>query len=129
MGLLNKILLLFVGIAIVGLIASKLILGKILIIMFTEKIKEYLYLMIPLVGCAISTGVLWFFNMIFTVIRKTKLLVGLNVAAWVFIRIIVPVLVHKIGPNGASYGLILTLSLQIVFMYIVVLKHVRYEDN
>ncbi|MCR5609058.1 MAG: hypothetical protein K6G26_08355, partial [Lachnospiraceae bacterium] len=128
MGLLHKILLVFAGIAIVGLIGSKLILGKILILMYRKKVEEYLFLMLPLVGCAIATGVLWFFNMILTVIRKTKLLIVINIVAWVFIRILTPVLIDKCGANGASFGLIITLVLQSIVMYVVVLRHVRYKE-
>ena len=73
-----------------------------LITVFGESIAKYTYLLIPLVGFAIITGVQWFLNDLLISLRAFKMTFVSSVASFLVAVLLETPLINAFGPNGVT---------------------------
>lgn len=98
------------AIALVGICCSigVLILGEpVLVLLFGESIKPYVYLALPLVFLAVLTGYVWFLGELLTSLRHFKGVFTANVTGVLFSTLLALPLINLFGMNGATYASLL----------------------
>lgn len=75
--LFRKLLFAIIGFVILAVAGSALLGEFVLVMLFTESIREYTYLLVPTVACCGMIAVIWFLGTVLTIIRdKTGILAG-----------------------------------------------------
>jgi len=117
-----------VGIAIVGVLASILLLvcgDWLLALLFGPSVVEYAYLLLPVIWCTIITAYLWFFNDLLIAIRQFKgAFVGNAIALIVTLIVTIPV-VNTFGANGVSFTNIIAFAVGTLVLTYYLLAAIR----
>lgn len=118
----------FVGIALVGVACSiglELFGGALLTLVYGKRIAEYLYLLQPLVLCAVITGVMWFSNDLLISLRLFRAtFIGSIIALAASLLVMVPG-VALFGMNGVTLANTLSCLASTAFMLLCLLRGVR----
>lgn len=123
-------LLLKTIVAIVGLtavlVAFFLICGEnILAILYGDSIREFSYLLTPLILCTSITALVWFAGDLLVVVRKTKEnLICYALCFMVSLATASPLL-EQCGLNGASYCLIAGFAAGLLYSLFVIIRYCR----
>lgn len=122
------IFLTFAGIAVVGAICSvglELFGGRLLSLVYGEGIVKHLYLLQPLVFCAIVTGVMWFVNDLLISLRNFRsTLVGSIVALAISLLVMVPA-IESFGMNGVTIASVSACLVSTAFMLVCLFIQMR----
>ena len=120
-GFLRLMALTFGGIAVVGAVCAiglEFFGGPLLSLVYGDDIVKYLYLLQPLVFCAIVTGVTWFVNDLLIAVRNFRCtLIGSLVALGVSLVTMVPAQ-NYLGMNGITASNVLSCLGSLTFMMI-----------
>ena len=118
----------FGGIALVGVVCAvglELFGAPLLSLVYGESIVEHLYLLQPLVLCAVITGVMWFSNDLLISLRLFRAtFVGSIIALAVSLLVMVPG-VSLFGMNGVTLANVLSCLASTLFMLWCLLSEVR----
>lgn len=124
-------ILLFKTISYIALLSIVLILGGWafggfgLTLLFGDKISGYTYLFVPILFISSLTALSWFIGLMLTVLREFT---GLIVATTVAIAVCFlgsSAFINSFNINGASYILILALTMQIVIMCVFMFMNLK----
>lgn len=100
-----KLSLAILGIAAVAVVGCLLLGEWALVLLFTEDIRPYAYLLVPTVLCCVLIAYIWFLGMLLTVMRDRKgLLLGAAVSAIVAATVSVPC-INRFGVDGVNVAL------------------------
>lgn len=117
-----------VAIALIGITASIAIAlfgPQILELIFGNKILDYLYLLQPLIICAVLTAFMWFLNDLSQAFREFKIAtIGDCLSLVVSVSLMVP-LISAYDLNGVTYVAISASCISILFMSICLIKRMR----
>lgn len=120
-GFIRLLLTAFLGIVAVGAccaIALELLGAPLLSLAYGESIVEHLYLLQPLVLCAVVTGLMWFVNDLLIALRGFRAtLIGSIVALVVSLLVMVPA-VAAFGMNGVTLANVLSCLTSAAFMLV-----------
>ena len=129
-GFTRLLLTAFSGIVAVGVVCAvglELIGGPVLALVYGEGIVEYLYLLQPLVLCAVATGLMWFVNDLLISLRGFRAtLIGSIIALIVSLTTMVPA-VSTLGMNGVTVANILSCLASSAFMVVSLLWLMRSQ--
>ena len=96
---------------------------------YGDEVAAHEDLLLPLIGCTILTAIVWFLCALLTVVREIKGLVICNV-------IILPVsyfgaypLIRQFGMQGGSISLAVSYLIEIVALWIWLLRKVRQREK
>lgn len=127
-GFARLLLTAFLGIAAVGLACSvglALLGGPVLELVYGAGIAQYLYLLQPLVLCAVVTGLMWFVNDLLIALRGFRAtLVGSLVALAVSLAAMVPA-IGALGLNGVTVANLLSCLASCAVMLVSLARLVR----
>lgn len=121
----------FMSIALLSVIAlmGGALLGKWgLTILYGEEVAQYVFLLVPLILCTILTAVVWFLCALLTVVREFKGLIISNVVGTVVSCVSSPVLLKIMEMQGASVSLIVSLVIQIIFLWMYLTKKLKQSE-
>lgn len=107
------------GIALVGVVCSigMSVFGeKILVFVFGTTIKQYAYLLQPLVICAIFTGTMWFLNDLLIALRSFRATLISSILSLIASLIAMVPMIAVFSLNGVTITNIIACSTSIVFM-------------
>lgn len=120
----------FLGIVAVGAVcaAGLALLGApLLSLVYGESIVEHLYLLQPLVLCAVVTGLMWFVNDLLIALRGFRAtLIGSLIALAVSLAVMVPA-VGTLGMNGVTAANVLSCLASAAFMLVSLFWLVRAQ--
>ena len=98
-------------------------------LLYGDEVAAHEDLLLPLIGCTILTAIVWFLCALLTVVREIKGLVICNV-------IILPVsyfgaypLIRQFGMQGGSLSLAMSYLIEIVALWIWLLRKVRQREK
>lgn len=98
-------------------------------LLYGDEVAAHEDLLLPLIGCTILTAIVWFLCALLTVVREIKGLVICNV-------IILPVsyfgaypLIRQFGMQGGSISLAMSYLIEIVALWIWLLRKVRQREK
>lgn len=129
LSLFHKLLMIFVGFAVVISIAAA-IFGRLgLTILYGKSILEYYSLFMPLIWVTIGTACSWILISIVTAIRKLKSLMVIMLAGFVADFALTNSFINMFGTNGASFIQILSFIIVIVCMTVTVEMTIRKQEN
>ena len=111
-----KVVLAMVVLAAVTLIGAAFLGEFVFVLVFGESIREYLYLLTPILISIFILSLMGFLFMLEIVIRDFKGLLLGNFAGFAACCGLTPLMIHKCGINGTSYGLILSALLAVAIV-------------
>ena len=111
-----RIVLVIFIISAVVMIAAQFLGEFALVLVFKEQIREYVYLLNPILIVNFLSSCFGFFCMVAVVLRKFKLLLISVSVGFVSTTVLAWVLIGACGVNGTSYGLIAALILSCVIL-------------
>jgi len=123
--LFKKVVLFIAGLSVVSLVGFGILGDWILVLLFGPVIEPYTYLLIPLVICTILVAASWFLSMILVVLRKLKSLLFTSIASFAVVAAGSMPCILSFGQNGASFILIIGLTVYALSNIIVVIYEVR----
>lgn len=92
--------------------------------LYGKSILTYMYLLKPVIWCTILTAFVWFLCMILTVIRELKGLLVSSLLTIIICLIISPIMIDIFKENGTSYSLIISFCIQIVILFIYLIRNI-----
>lgn len=117
---LNKLLVSSFGataiIGVTAIIAGKFLGERVLILLFKESIREYVYLLIPIIYTAILMALIWFLCGLLTVFRDYCGMAVLTCIALLLCFISAPPLIEKRQLTGAVWSLLAALILETLML-------------
>lgn len=102
-----------------------------LVFVFGESIREYVYLLLPLVAFAVVTGYLWFLNDLLITIRDFPGTVAGSVVAFFVAAACVIPMVDFFGMNGVTFAGIVSALSGIAIMLFMLMRRFkgRFDDS
>lgn len=104
--LLIKLLLVVFAIFVALLIAAQFLGEFALVLVFGEQIREYVYLLQPILWCNIAVSYLGLLSMVVIVLRRFRWLIAGYAAGFLCVLLLTAPAIQRFGANGTSYGLI-----------------------
>lgn len=118
----------FVGVGLVGIICSlgvELLGGPVLSLVYGESILDYLFLLQPMVLCAVLTGVNWFMNDLLIALRSfIATLIGSLISLAAAVLTMVP-MQQIFGLNGVTVTSIISAALGLLYLMICLVHVLR----
>lgn len=118
----NQLLLMLIGTtSFIGMAA--VVMGKwlgewVLVVLFGESIREYVYLLIPIIFSAILTALIWLLSGLLTVFKDYYMVAVLTAVSLSFCVIIAPKLVAERQLIGTAWTLLSALALETILLLI-----------
>lgn len=97
-----KVMVFLAALSMVSLLLGAWLGEPVLVLAFGEAIREYAYLLLPLIGCAILTALSWFLASVLTVVRRLKQLIAISVVTTAIMLVGCVPAIEAWGMNGAS---------------------------
>jgi O-antigen/teichoic acid export membrane protein len=117
-----KIMLFIAALSIVAIAGGALLAEWGLVLLFGEKLREYAYLLVPVLLISSLTAVSWFLGSLLTVIREIRGFIVSSILAVAVSLAGGQYSIRTFGLNGASFILIVALVVQIVSMSIFMIN-------
>lgn len=113
-----KLTAVLLAVIVLALIGSMLLGRQVLILLFTESIRDYAYLLIPTIFCCGLIAVIWFLGMILTVLRDRKgLLFGATVGVFTAGAVSYPCIIGW-GIDGVNAALFLSSAATLIWFLV-----------
>lgn len=109
-GMFMKVMGAIGAVAVLAFVVAALLGGPVLTLMFGSSIDEYVYLLLPLVGCAVLTAYSWFLANVLTVLRKLRILIAMSLVSFIVVCASCLPALSVGGMNGATFSLIAALA-------------------
>jgi len=120
-----KTMLFLLGLSAIAFIGFKIIGDWVLVLLFGSAIRPYTYLLMPLVVCTILVAVSWFLSTILIVLRRLKTLLVISIISFTIVALGSVPCIITFGQNGASFILILGLSVYVLIGSMVILHGIK----
>lgn len=114
--LLFRTILIITALSVVVIIGGALLGEFGLVLLFGEKIRDYVYLFVPILVVSYFTAISWFIALLLTVIRDFKGLLISTIVATIACLSGSNAFIVSFSLNGASFILLLSLGIQIILM-------------
>ncbi len=124
--LLGKLSVALVGIFAVVVVLAELFGDFALVLVFGEQIREYTYLLTPILFVNLVISFLGLISMVMVVVRSFRWLLGGYAVGFVMEILISPVFIRRFGADGASYALILAGCLAMLIHLVGLFLTVRH---
>lgn len=122
-----KNVLMIIGIICIAAIAGSLLLGEwALTLILGEKIRDYIYFLMPIIYSTCAIAFSWFISTVLIVIRRFKSLIAITIAGFGICVFVTKPFIGMYGANGATYSIILAQLFMIVAYFIAVFAD--YKD-
>jgi len=127
--LLMKIMLAMLGIAAAVMVAAQFLGEYALVLVFHEQIREYVYMLNPILIVNFAVACLGFFCMLVIVLRKFRWLLAGCGTGFVLCLVLTTPAIHLFGANGASYSLIVAAVAAILILLVCIILTVRKDQK
>ncbi|RPF42147.1 O-antigen/teichoic acid export membrane protein [Hydrogenoanaerobacterium saccharovorans] len=130
--LLVKCFLIMLGISAVSLYGAYLLGQWGLILLYGKDIIHFTYLLIPVVGCTITTAFVWLFNGVMTAMRALGSMVFGAAVATIICYGLSTILITKYGMNGISFAQGISQGILAIYMLAVCLiktKDIKQQNG
>lgn len=112
---LTAVILAVIALALIG---SMLLGRQVLVLLFTESIRDYTYLLIPTIFCCGLIALIWFLGMILTVLRDRKGLLSGAAAGVVAAGAVSYPCIIRWGVDGVNAALFLSSSVTLIWFFV-----------
>ncbi|MBQ3301868.1 MAG: hypothetical protein IJH04_06985, partial [Eggerthellaceae bacterium] len=125
----KKVLLFIAALSVVAAIVFGLLGEPALILAFGESIAPYSYLLPPLVACTVLTGLALFLAAVIVVVRRLRALLVSSAVCFLLTLVGSLPFINAFGLNGASFILIVSLTIFCISTAIAIVAEIRQMDN
>lgn len=123
--LFRKISILITCLALLSLIASKLLGEFALVLLFGEGIKQYIYVLDLAIVSTIIIAYVWFLCTVLTVLREKQGLVIANAASLIVCAVVSKPFIQKFSMQGVNYSNLLSLGVAVLILWIYYRKNLK----